>query len=200
MHEKITFFRKIIFFISFFCGTILPHDKKCRSHWAWVTDQIALGALPIKTKFLTHGGHHLKIIQQAKSKGYPLGLVVSVIQPFELKGEGILLKPVSVEDWKLLGVETVQLNIPDFSANASLDDIDSIVKKIKQTVNAGKSVYIHCKAGRARSWMVLMCYLTTEEGMDFNSARKLIKSNRIHVCPKPKQIKLALAYHKRKEK
>ncbi len=189
-----TLYRKIIFFISFLCGTLLPHDKKRRSHWAWITDQIMLGALPIKTKFLKHGAHQLKIIEQAKQKKHPLGLIVSIVTPFELKGEGILLTPVSPEDWHHLGVETIQLSIPDFSAEVSVDAMKPVMEKIKQTIEKGRSVYIHCKAGRARSWMTLMCYLVAEKGMDFEAAKNLIKSKRTHVCPTKDQMEFVRVY------
>ena len=60
------------FVIGFLYGTMLPHHKTKRPHWSWITDQIILGALPIKTKCFKRGRHDLKIVDQAVQKMKPL--------------------------------------------------------------------------------------------------------------------------------
>jgi protein-tyrosine phosphatase len=181
-------FQKSTFFCSFCYGTLLPSLSKNISHWNWITDQIILGALPIKSKWGFWGGHHIKIVKQAQAQHKPLGLVLSAVQSFEIEGQGLPFKPVSFEDWQKQHVHQHRVDIPDFSANVSWEDVWVAVQRIDQTLKTGQSVYIHCKAGRGRSWMILMCYLTTLGGMDFSAAEKLLKSRRNRVSPSLKQI------------
>jgi len=77
------------------------------------------------------------------------------------------------------------------------DDVLAILKKMHQTINARQAVYIHCKAGRGRSWMILMCYLTTLAGMDFEEAQKLVQEKRPHVSPSIEQIQFVKNFEKK---
>lgn len=191
------FNNKFTFMISFFYGTLLPHHKTKRPHWNWITDQIILGALPIKTKIFGRGGHDLKIIAQAVRKMKPLGMVISVVRSFELKGKGLPFMPVSRKDWEKLYVSHQHLSVADFTSFASPQQVAILIEKMHKTINAKQTMYIHCKAGRGRSWMILMCYLTTLGRMSFEEAQSLIKEKRPHVSPSDKQIQFVKNFKKK---
>jgi protein-tyrosine phosphatase len=180
-------FHKTAFFFSFFYGTLLPEIGGAW-HWHWITDHIILGALPIKSKWLRFGKHHLKIIQQSKDRKKPLALVISAVQRFELQGLGLPMHTVQPDDWKEQHVVPYQVSIADFSAEVKPVNIWVAVQKIDHAVKSNQSVYIHCKAGRGRSWMISMCYLTTFGGMDFHAAAKLVRQKRHRVSPLHEQI------------
>lgn len=63
------------------------------------------------------------------------------------------------KDWEAKGVQYFWLPIQDFSFNASLPDVHRAVEFIRQFENTGNSVYVHCKAGRSRSAVIVACYL-----------------------------------------
>ena len=83
-------------------------------------------------------------------------------QDFELKA----FSP-SLDEWKKLGAEFLQLPTRDFVEVPSLDHIRQGVELIEKytttsaTNQTGDSstVYIHCKAGRTRSATLVACYL-----------------------------------------
>lgn len=187
-HYFIKHFRRCTLLISFFYGTMLPHIRTKAPHWDWITNQIMLGALPIKSKCWRWGGHHSKIVNQAKAKQKPLGLVVSAVQAFEIEGKGLPFKPVSPHDWQEVHVSHQHISIPDFSAKVLPKDVRTAIERMHQAIKTNHSVYIHCKAGRGRSWMVLMCYLTTFGGMDFPQAEKLVREKRMRVAPSLEQV------------
>lgn len=66
-----------------------------------------------------------------------------------------------------------QLHIPtiDFT-HPHIDDVENAVKFISQHVNNGNRVYVHCKAGRARSATVALCWLVDFRKMHPQAAQK----------------------------
>lgn len=110
-----------------------------------------------------------------------LTLVVEVIEPFE-KQPRLNFQP---SDWDAVNVHCHLVNMPDHSADVQLEDIDNAVEKIKETIDAGKDVLTHCRQGRGRSHLVLLCYLAKHEFAHWKNpeaimlrARGLVKSQR----------------------
>lgn len=168
-----------ISFLTVTCG----YRAIIGTHWNKIIDGLYLGALPIKTEFNGHGGHHEKLIQQCKNSERPLGLVVSVVQKFEIKGYYLPLTPVSPEDWEHNKIRHLQVQVKDFTAEVTLDEIEKAMWEIHLTRQKGLSVYVHCKAGVARSWMFVMCYLSTYCGFSIEQAEQLVKQQRPQVSP-----------------
>lgn len=75
-----------------------------------------------------------------------------------------------------------QLHIPttDFT-HPSLDAVTRAVAFIDRQADAGGSVYVHCKAGRARSATVALCWLVHRYGMTPEQAQALLIEKRPHV-------------------
>jgi len=80
-----------------------------------------------------------------------------------------------------VAAEISQLWIPttDFTA-PSLDDVESAVRFMQQEIAQGKRVYVHCKAGRARSATVVLCWLVKAKHMSPDEAQQLILAKRPH--------------------
>ena len=166
-----------------------------------------LGALPIESQlywyFGDHGAHHLKLIDQFKALGHELGLVVSMNQQFELEGRGLTITPVSPQTWSQLKINQIICPMADFSNDIDLNSLKHLVDLIHDTRTNGfqahlengeskikKGVLVHCKAGVARSMLVIMCYLCFYEDMSIEQAESYLRSRRsiVAITPEKKEI------------
>jgi len=68
----------------------------------------------------------------------------------------------------------------DFT-HPSLEDVRQAVDFMIQQIDQGKKVYVHCKAGRARSATVVICYLMKRMNLDPQSAQNLVLEKRKQV-------------------
>jgi atypical dual specificity phosphatase len=60
----------------------------------------------------------------------------------------------------------------------TLAQMEDAVAFVRENVEAGRPVLIHCAKGRGRSGVVLMAYLMRYEGMTFEAARDWVKAKR----------------------
>jgi hypothetical protein len=162
-------------------------------HWDWITDKLILGALPVVSKVGSSGDHLSQIAKQCEARGAQIGLVVSCLTKPEMEGFGVgFPRFANHRDWAdQLGVFNAELlEITDMCAEgADHAEIARVVERMKTIATELNGVsYVHCKAGKGRSWMVTMCYLTTQEGMPFEVARKLVKLKRHQVSPSASQV------------
>jgi len=119
--------------------------------WPWysrIDDTVILGALPFKS-----------MVDQL-IKDEQVGGVVCVTQAFEVDNSWAANKA----DWEAKGVKYHWLPIHDFVYSTDTDNVKQAVEFIKNFQNSGKTVYVHCKAGRTRSAMVVGCYLMDVHG------------------------------------
>ena len=150
-----------------------------------------------------------RFVQQAVLKeylanpDYELGEVVACLTSDEMNGFGFktleFAVKVSWSDRFGTGLTYVHVPMPDATADTSMEAVrnavdtihattcESIVDFLEPNGSAKKKkkgvVYIHCKAGVGRSWMVLMCYLTTYGGRTYENAYNLVRSTRTHINP-----------------
>lgn len=82
--------------------------------------------------------------------------------------------------YEAAGIEQLRIPTTDF-AHPRLEDVKLAVEFVQKHVEAGESVYIHCKAGRARSATVALCWLIKYRGMSVDGAQKLLLQKRPHV-------------------
>ena len=68
----------------------------------------------------------------------------------------------------------------DFT-HPSYEDVCQAVEFIELSVAQGKTVYVHCKAGRARSATVAICWLMKSRQISAVEAQKLLSKARPHV-------------------
>tara|TARA_R110002110_G_scaffold166602_1_gene367246 strand:- start:35135 stop:36193 length:1059 start_codon:yes stop_codon:yes gene_type:complete len=184
-----TILEKLRFSISLYTLTLFPHDPVTRPHWNEIIPGLILGGIPIQTNILGHGDHGQKIINQCNAADRPLSLVVAAIEKWELEGKGMgIISPVSNHFWTENGVNRHHIEMQDFTGEAPLDDIKAAVDAIHQAREKDESAYVHCKAGRGRSYLIVFCYLMMYENMDANQALSVIYHNRCQVSPSARQF------------
>lgn len=93
-----------------------------------------------------------------------------------------------VAQYQQHGIEQFRMPTVDFT-HPSLEDVTNAVEFVEENVLNNKVVYIHCKAGRARSATVAMCWLMKAKGVSMQEAQKLLLEKRPHVnkrlCERP---------------
>lgn len=116
--------------------------------------RLYLGALPLANK-----RHHQKICQLP---GRDRPAVLTVTEPFENNRTGLLGDPVRSSDWRHLGVRHEQMCVYDMRG-LTIEQLARGAEYIHENIEAGRSVYVHCKAGRGRSLLMVAAYLMTHE-------------------------------------
>ncbi len=70
----------------------------------------------------------------------------------------------------------------------SPDQLNFGVDALKNIVNMGKKVYVHCKNGHGRAPTLVAAYLIAAKGMDIKSAIEFIKSKRSTIHLQAEQL------------
>lgn len=113
-----------------------------------------------------------------------LGMVISVTEEDELKGTGYLgYKFVQPSDWKAAGVEHRRINIKDYELLpvVSIEDKEHaarVLLEAKKMREAGKSIGIHCKAGKRRSAMTTVDLIVLCDNLSFDEVNQGLKKKR----------------------
>ena len=136
--------------------------------------RLYLGAMPIKS----FRKNDLDSIKQLN-----IHCVLSVVEMFESQSQGYITKPVIASEWQEHDIICLQLPIPDFET-VPMSKIHIGVEYIHWCVQQKKSVYCHCRIGKNRSNLMLMCYLikyqnfTSERVFDYvQSKRPQVKNH-----------------------
>lgn len=72
----------------------------------------------------------------------------------------------------------MQIQVRDYIGVANVEQIKSGVEFIRKHRMLNQTVYVHCKAGRYRSALMVACYLVHEKKMRPEEAVSLLKSIR----------------------
>lgn len=127
--------------------------EKFDSSWKWYHQIIPptegrgavfLGALPLKNL-----GHHETFKDFA---------ILSLVQDPELTTLTPWSDPVTPEDWDKLGTRHKQIPTRDLQP-VPVEKLWEAVPFIEEQTSLGKSVYVHCKAGRTRSATAVISFL-----------------------------------------
>eukprot|EP01098_Paradermamoeba_levis_P016226 TRINITY_DN8631_c0_g1_i1.p1 TRINITY_DN8631_c0_g1~~TRINITY_DN8631_c0_g1_i1.p1 ORF type:complete len:197 (-),score=32.32 TRINITY_DN8631_c0_g1_i1:212-802(-) len=161
-------------------GYNLLRNHVSPQEWRWwhhVRPRLILGALPLADRM-----HHDILVSQ-----HSVRHVLTLNEPFELD-PSVLAQPVSETQWQDLGVNHRVIPMEDFSPS-SFENINQGADFIHESLSSGVgSVYVHCKAGRGRSAMVVACYLIKYERMDVEQALTYIELKRPNVKMGPGQL------------
>ena len=131
---------------------------------------LALGALPNRLS-LPFGTSHWETLKQ---QGY--GAFVSVNGDWERKPRGPSF-PYEKRDCEACGIEYLPITSADHKP-LSLQDMNAAADFIDRQRNAGKKVYVHCRAGKGRSAMAIAAYLIKHKNYTVQEAQELIKAGR----------------------
>jgi atypical dual specificity phosphatase len=80
------------------------------------------------------------------------------------------------------GIEQLHIPTTDFT-HPQLADVEAAVEFIQKYKLQHDSVYVHCKAGRARSATIAICWLIKYGGMTPEEAMKHLLRSRPHINP-----------------
>ena len=129
--------------------------------------KLFLGALPNR---LLNDGENLHHVES-------VGAVLSVNEPWERSPQGVSL-PYDSQHWQELGgIDYKEMDVLDHSL-LSVDALDEAAVFIHNQLQAGKNVYVHCRAGVGRSAMVVAAVLIKYEKMTPEETCNLIKKQR----------------------
>lgn len=95
------------------------------------------------------------------------------------------------------GIDHLVIPTRDYLFAPSYDDICKAVEFIHENAFAGKTTYVHCKAGRGRSTTVVLCYLVKHKQMTPDAAYEYVKSIRPRVRLAASQWRAVQDYHLR---
>lgn len=127
--------------------TILYTIHRYQGDLSWwntiLDDRLVLGALPLE--------NHLAGLKEEK-----ISSVLSMVENFELQ-PGVV-HPIDPACWSNEGINWLQVSTPDFRT-LSQETIERGVEFVKAQIDAGKKVYVHCKAGVGRSATIVTAYL-----------------------------------------
>ncbi|MCA9187685.1 MAG: phosphatidylglycerophosphatase and protein-tyrosine phosphatase 1 family protein [Pirellulaceae bacterium] len=130
--------------------------------WHWwdrVDDHVIIGALPFRS-----------LVPELKAAG--VKAVVNMCREY----------PGPLDAYQAAGIEQLHVPTVDFSP-PSIEDVERAVEFIKLHVDAGQTVYVHCKAGRGRSATVVLCWLIAHNDVSPEAAQSLLNDRRKQVLP-----------------
>ena len=87
------------------------------------------------------------------------------------------------EQYSKYKIEQLRIPTTDFT-HPKLPDVERAVDFVQENASQQRTVYIHCKAGRARSATVALCWLMKHRGMSMDEAQQALLKARPHVNPR----------------
>lgn len=137
---------------------------------------IYLGALPLENK-----GHLKSILDLGVTH------VLSMVEDFEVE-DGWFNTPVTQQTWKEHGIDVKHIQAVDFLP-LNADQLEEGIEYLANALEQGKTVYVHCKAGRGRSASVVIGFLMQYQNLSFTEAFALVKEQRpqIHLNNQQRQ-------------
>lgn len=87
-----------------------------------------------------------------------------------------------MKTYEKYGIEQLHVPITDFVA-PTLKEIELAVHWMQNRHQQGQKIYVHCKAGRARSATMVLCYLVSVHHMSAAEAQEWLRGKRPQVYP-----------------
>jgi atypical dual specificity phosphatase len=151
---------RLLFAPTLAWNTLLGRVLHVRHWWDAIDDAVIMGALPFA-----------RDVPSLHALG--VGAVVNTCEEYA--------GPQAA--YRRFGIEQLRIPTVDFTA-PSLPDVQRAVAFMQEQVARGKRVYVHCKAGRARSGTVVLCWLIADRKMTPAEAQQRILQCRPHANPR----------------
>jgi atypical dual specificity phosphatase len=157
-HRKL--YSRTVFYPTYWWNRYCADVRKIRNWWDRIDEHLIVGALPRKVD-----------VQALHKAG--VRAVVNTCEEYA--------GPVKLYDE--LGIEHLRIPTIDFT-HPLIDDVESAVAFMNRHADKGNTIYVHCKAGRARSATVALCWLMQRHNMTAEAAQALLLSKRSHINPR----------------
>lgn len=154
-------YAKLVFYPTFAWNFLLGRILRVRRWWDRVDPLVIVGARPLARD----------IAELYTAEG--VRAVVNTCEEYN--------GPVA--EYQKHGIEQLHIPTTDFT-HPSLADVELAVEFVEKHVTAGDSVYIHCKAGRARSATVAICWLIKYRELSPAEAQARLLEARPHINPR----------------
>ena len=105
--------------------------------------------------------------------------VLSVTEIFENNTGGYIYSPVTPSQWENANIKHYQIPSADY-CGMHLETVQKGVEFIHWNVKNGRAIYVHCKSGKSRSFLIVVCYLIKYYNFTSEQSIKYIKSKRIY--------------------
>jgi atypical dual specificity phosphatase len=149
---------QLIFYPTLGWNMLLGRVLGIRNWWDRIDEHVVLGAMPFARDVK-------KMSEQENVKA-----VVNTCE--EYNGP--------VNQYQEFGIDQFRMPTIDFT-HPAYEDVCQAVEFVQDHAQQGHSVYIHCKAGRARSATVAICWLMKYKGMSCEAAQAFLIEKRPHV-------------------
>ncbi len=150
-------FARSVFYPTLWWNMLWGRVLKVRNWWDQVDENVFLGAYPFASD----------VAPLAK---LGVGAIVNTCEEY----------PGPAEQYS--DCDIVQLRIPtiDFT-HPSIENVEKAVQFMNEQIAAGKKVYVHCKAGRARSATIVICWLIQNRQITAAEAQAALNQHRPHI-------------------
>lgn len=167
-------------FLPSFSYNVILNKLNYRPWYNRVDDRVLIGALP-----------WISIKDELISKEN-VGGVVSMNENFELNWLKRWI--ANRQHWEESNIRFLQLQTQDIFETPSQDKLRAGVDFIL-SMEEGKSVYVHCKAGRTRSATLVCCYLMKRHNWTPEESYELLASKRPQLALHKPQWRALRQYH-----
>ena len=167
MHPVVS---RFLFLPTYTWNLLLGRLLKTRRWWDHIDPHVILGARPSRSD---------------ADRLYHQGVRAVVNMCKEYQGPE--------KEYQRLGIEQLWLPTVDFNP-PTLEDVEKGVEFVQSNVQNEKAVYVHCKAGRARSATILICWLVRYRGLNLEEAQLHLLKCRPHVNKKLTQRPVVMEY------
>ncbi len=162
----------LIFYPTLAWNVLLGRILRLRNWWDGVDERLILGALPFR-----------RDVPKLAASG-----VTGVVNTCrEYSG------PIS--DYEDFQIEQFYMPTVDFT-HPRFEDVCQAVSFIERKLAEGGKVYVHCKAGRARSATVAMCWMIKHYQITAQEAQQRLQLKRPHINPHLYERPVVLEYEK----
>lgn len=97
---------------------------------------------------------------------------------FENTSTGYMYSPVTPNEWKDAKFKHYQIPSSDF-CTMHVETIQKGVEFIHWCIKNGVSIYVHCKSGKSRSFLIVVAYFVKYLEYTISDAINYVKSKRI---------------------
>lgn len=153
-------FARSLFLPTFAWNYLLGRVLHRRHWWDAVDRYVILGALPLKSD----------VPKLAKLN---VRSVINMCKEY----------PGPTQEYSQYGIEQLWLPTVDFNP-PSLESVSRGVEFLQRKTAEHQTVYVHCKAGRARSATIVICWLVKYRQMSLQQAQDHLLACRPHVNSK----------------